>query len=361
MSQSFAGARVVPGENPSQSTLVRLTDLSRVGEARRRARMIGVEAGLDVAELANLEIVVSEIVSNAVRYGGGGELAIRADPGGGARGLEVLCLDRGAGVANVAECLRDGYSTGGSMGTGLGAAQRLSRAFDMLSVPGQGTAVLARLWSGEAPTRMHPSPEFGAVCLPVAGETVAGDGWAMHTSGMRTVVLVVDGLGHGPSAAEAATAAMRLFDAQARRTPVEILEALHAGLRATRGAAAAVAEIDTGSGRLRYAGLGNIAGRLLGEERPRDLVSQNGIVGHQARRVQAFDYPWTDDTTLVMHSDGIARHWKLDPYPGLGRRDPALIAGILYRDFARGRDDATVVACRHRRARPAAAIGSDPA
>ena len=76
------------------------------------------------------------------------------------------------------------------------------------------------------------------------------------------------------------------------------------------------------------------------------MISHNGIVGHQARPAQAFSYPWTSDTTLVMHSDGLKNHWKHEAYTGILRRDPALLAGLLYRDCARERDDSSVIVCR---------------
>jgi hypothetical protein len=124
------------------------------------------------------------------------------------------------------------------------------------------------------------------------------------------------------------------------------MDLLHRGLKSTRGAAAAIAEIEPGAGRLRYSGVGNISARLITDAGARALVSHNGIVGHQARRFQHFTYPWSADSTLVMHSDGITGHWKPESYPGLVRRDPALLAGVIYRDFSRERDDSTVVVCR---------------
>jgi hypothetical protein len=78
------------------------------------------------------------------------------------------------------------------------------------------------------------------------------------------------------------------------------------------------------------------------------MVSHSGIVGHEARKIQEFVYPWSQDTVLVMHSDGLATHWNLDQYPGLASRRPSLIAGVLYRDFTRGRDDVTVVVAKKR-------------
>jgi hypothetical protein len=77
------------------------------------------------------------------------------------------------------------------------------------------------------------------------------------------------------------------------------------------------------------------------------MVSHNGTVGHQMRRVQEFVYPWPAEALVILHSDGLATQWRL--LPGLAARDPALIAAILYRDFRRGRDDVTVLVARRSR------------
>jgi hypothetical protein len=75
-------------------------------------------------------------------------------------------------------------------------------------------------------------------------------------------------------------------------------------------------------------------------------MSHNGTVGLQVRKIQEVSYPWPADAVLVMHSDGLQSHWRLGQYPGLAQRDAALIAGVLYRDFTRGRDDVSVVVQR---------------
>jgi Stage II sporulation protein E (SpoIIE) len=262
-----------------------------------------------------------------------------------------LALDRGPGMADVDRCLTDGFSTAGSPGTGLGAMSRLSGCFEIHSVPGVGTATLARLWQGTGhPSPPHSGPEYGAVSLPLAGEEACGDLWAIEEVRGLTLLLVVDGLGHGPQAAEAAREAVRIFGERASLGLVEIVQAAHAALRSTRGAALAVAELDLGRGEVRYAGVGNIAGSILGagEDRSTSMVSHNGTVGHTIRKVQEFTYPWTPGSLLVMHSDGLATHWQLGRYPGLTSRHPAIVAGTLYRDFRRVRDDVTVVVVRER-------------
>ena len=84
------------------------------------------------------------------------------------------------------------------------------------------------------------------------------------------------------------------------------------------------------------------------------MVSHNGTVGHVTRKVQEFVYPWLPGALVIMHSDGLGTQWSLERYPGLALRDPALIAGVLYRDFQRGRDDVTVLVAREAaRGRPA--------
>ena len=96
---------------------------------------------------------------------------------------------------------------------------------------------------------------------------------------------------------------------------------------------------------MRYAGIGNIVGRAWSAPSgSRGLASQNGTVGVQIRQVlRRSSTRGRRRALLLMHSDGITSRWSLDTYPGLLLRHPAVIAGVLRRDFGRGRDDATMV------------------
>jgi hypothetical protein len=160
---------------------------------------------------------------------------------------------------------------------------------------------------------------------------------------------MVDGLGHGCFAAEAASAAVRIFNGNTHLPPVEILQKAHGALRSTRGAALAIAEIKSATSLVRYAGVGNIAATVASGGATRSLVSHNGTVGHEMRRVQEFTYPWPAGALLIMHSDGLQTRWTFANYPGLTSRHAATVAGVIYRDFQRGRDDATVFVMRERR------------
>jgi anti-sigma regulatory factor (Ser/Thr protein kinase) len=334
---------------PGHPLVLTIADPSQTGEARRRAVAMAGVLGFDESERGKVAIVVTEAATNLLKHASGGELIVGVLERGPRGGLELLALDRGPGMDNVGRCMGDGYSTAGSAGTGLGAMARLSTLVEIQSAPDQGTALLARLWTSPPPDSGDDGAlELGAVSLPMAGEDVCGDAWAIIELGRRDVLVVADGLGHGPMASEAALAAIRIARERAADGPAEIIRAAHAGLRSTRGAALAVAEVDRDRSLVRYAGIGNIAGTLLtpGRDRTSSLVSHNGIVGHALRKVQEFEYPWSPGTILVMHSDGLATHWRLDRYPGLLARHPSLIAGVLYRDFTRGRDDVTVLVAR---------------
>lgn len=343
---SLAGDEVrgEPPANHGVSELVPLNEPSRVGEARRVAHLAGIRAALGPSELSNLGIIVNEITSNAVRHATGGVLILRTLVRGRATGVELLCIDRGPGIPSITESMRDGYSTAGSMGTGLGAASRIASAFDIHTTMGSGTVVLARIWNGT--DKAVPVPHVASICLPVPGERECGDSWNFATAGGRSVMFVVDGLGHGPSAAEAARDAVRLFHGNSARQPSEILDRVHRGLKSTRGAAAAVSEIDLGKRSIRHAGVGNISAWVMAEGSVRAMVSHNGILGHQIHRLQEFTYPLPADGIVVLHSDGLSSKWKADAYPGLLRRDVALVAAVIYRDSVRGRDDSTILVHR---------------
>lgn len=313
---------------------------SQVGAARRQAGLLATSAGFDATRAGEVALVATELATNLLKHGGGGcLLAGRTD-----RRIELLALDRGRGMADVAACMTDGYSTAGTRGSGLGAARRLSQGFAVASWPGAGTAVYACF---DPPDAGGALPEdLGAVVVAKPGETACGDAWHHHDAPGARIVMVVDGLGHGVEAAIAANAAVTRFQQCRDDSPAGALQALHLAMRPTRGGAVAIARVDRDSGAVAFAGLGNIAACAVGAAgQVRRMVSLNGTAGHNARKIQAFDYA-CGEGLLIMHSDGIGTGWDFARYPGLWRMPPTLVAGVLYRDHARGRDDAAVVVSR---------------
>ncbi|MES2524501.1 MAG: ATP-binding SpoIIE family protein phosphatase [Gemmatimonadota bacterium] len=326
--------------------MMSVTDLSQVGEARRAAGTLAADAGLDESERGTLAVIVTELATNLARHANQGVLALRVIGGPGACGIEALAIDKGPGISDLSRAMEDGYSTGGTAGKGLGAIQRMASEFDVTSAA-TGTVILARVWSaaGNRERKTRPRME-GAVCTPIAGERACGDGWLVMQTPTRTLAVIADGLGHGPEAARAADAALRMVRTHAQAGPAELIQLCHGALRPTRGAAMAIMEMRTDAEDIRFAGVGNIAGSIVTHTGTKSMASHNGTVGHSMYKVQEFSYPCPAEALVIMHSDGLMTRWRLDAYPGLVVRHPAVVAGVLHRDFIRGRDDATVLVTR---------------
>ena len=319
------------------TVVVPIGDPSQVGAARRAANALGAAAGDQ--RKASFALVATELATNLLRHARDGALVVQ--PHGD--GLELLSLDRGPGSANFALYIRDGVSRSTSLGSGLGAVARATDMFDWYSRVGVGTVVAARIAGGSGADRT----EHAALIVPLRGETLSGDGWALRETPGGTWLLLVDGLGHGVDAAAAAGVALDAF--RPRQSPGEVVEDLHSALRGTRGAAVACAFIDHGRGSVIFAGAGNIAGLVTGPAgQTQRLLSHNGTAGVALGRVGEQTVGWSPDATLVMHTDGLRSSWSPDDFPGLFSRHPAVVAGVLYRDLARGTDDAGVVVVRGR-------------
>jgi serine phosphatase RsbU (regulator of sigma subunit) len=191
----------------------------------------------------------------------------------------------------------------------------------------------------------NPPAFIGAVVKPIRGEEIAGDAWALRLNDEGLGVVVADGLGHGVMAARASAEAISAFRLAAESAPAAVLNRIHAALKGTRGAAVSVACLDR-RGTVRYAGLGNISGAIVRADKPVLMVSHNGTAGYQTPRLQEFSYSVPEESLLVMHSDGLTTSWNLNEYPGLRRRHPSIVAGVLYRDASRNRDDVCVVVAK---------------
>jgi anti-sigma regulatory factor (Ser/Thr protein kinase) len=332
------------GEPTLSSQLHLIEDRSQVGSVRRAATQLAGALNFPEVESGKVALAATEIATNILKHAGYGRIVLRALDRSGVAGIELLGLDRGPGIANLTASRRDGESTAGSPGQGLGALARLSPTFEIYTQPRRGTALRIEFWARPAGA---PAYETGVVCVAKPGESVSGDDWAAHFESQFATVLVTDGLGHGPEAARAARAATHVLLENPTAMTGRLLEECHVALAPTRGATVAAARIDAGAAQGMFAGVGNIVARVLCDGDQRNLVSHNGTVGHTVRRIQEFGFQFGPDAVLVMHSDGMDTRWNLaSDYPGLANRHPGLIAGVLYRDHDRGRDDVTVFVLR---------------
>jgi anti-sigma regulatory factor (Ser/Thr protein kinase) len=317
---------------------VPITDVSSVGEARRRGLLMAERLGFDAVRSGEFGLLITEVSRNVLIHGGGGQAIIVGTRNGHGPVARILALDNGPGIADVPKAMGDGYSTAGTMGGGMGAMKRIATSLEVFTSRA-GTIVLVELGS---PAKQH-ALQVAGMAIPYPGERLCGDGFAYQQTPDRTAILLVDGLGHGSLAAEAAEEAIAIFGKRAEHPPAEILSYVHEGLRKTRGAVAAVAEIFPGRKTLNYAGVGNTSASVLSQQSSRSLVSHSGTLGLATAKIQEFKMDWPDDGILIMHSDGLLTRWDLSTYSGLLARHPAVIGAALLRDFRRQRDDASVV------------------
>ncbi|ALM84649.1 SpoIIE family protein phosphatase [Bordetella sp. N] len=323
-----------------------VNESSQVAEARRHAVSVGKALGFSEELTGRAALIVTEAATNLLKYGGGGTILTRPYADIDSTGLEILVLDKGPGIADPAASQRDGHSTGGTLGLGLGGIARQSH-FHEIYTDEKGTAILARVRSDEpAPAASRPRQwlNVGGLSTPLAGQEACGDAWASRWEAGALWVTMVDGLGHGPQAARAAHEALRVFQAASvTATPSEVLRAAHAALRSTRGAVMAVAVIRPMLGAFTFAGIGNISAQLISPSETRRLPSTDGTVGYSVRSIREQSYTWEPGSMLAMSTDGLSTRWTMAGHPGLQRRHPSLIAGVLHRDFSRSNDDATIV------------------
>ncbi len=337
--------------NPA--TAYAVEDPNQVAPVRRAALDLTRKIGFSEERAGQVALVVTELATNLAKHATRGEMLLRAlQRTGGAvspDGIEILAIDRGPGMPDLARARQDGFSTAGTLGHGLGSIERQSDFFQIYSQP-SGTIAVAQLWSEQRPTAARQSQyEIGGVLVSHPNESICGDAWGWTMRDDRFAIMVADGLGHGLSAHEAADAAIEVFYRTHEQSPSRVISDVHRALRSTRGAAVATVAVDTGRGVVIFCGVGNIGGVMFsGNGSRHGMVSQNGTAGHVASRIHEFSYPLGAKAMIVLFSDGLASRWDLAAYPGLSTRHPSIIAAALYRDFSRRRDDVSVVVAKPR-------------
>jgi anti-sigma regulatory factor (Ser/Thr protein kinase) len=318
------------------------------GMVRRAATEAARMLGFGESRQAELAIAVAEITSNLHKHADDGAVHLRCLRHDGVGAVEAVALDRGPGMADPDRSGRDGHSTAGTLGIGMGAVSRLTNRWDMYTQPGRGTTLAVQFWASSSaaePARSgaEARPVADGITRPLVGEAVSGDRYAIRSTPAGQLLLLSDGLGHGKLAANASSVAVDAFLAGAPDSPAGMVDRLHRQMGHTRGAAIAVADLDWAAGVARFAGLGNIAGHVVRPGTRRTMVSLPGIAGHSCRAVRQFDYPLPPDAVVVMHSDGVRDRWDFDEYPGLAAHAPLVAAATLLRDAGVRRDDASVL------------------
>jgi anti-sigma regulatory factor (Ser/Thr protein kinase) len=323
---------------------IAVEDASAVGACRNAVLGLARRLQFPAARADQLALAVTEAASNLHKHAQAGSLLLRVARDEEVPGIELVTIDAGPGLADVGAAMRDGHSTAGSLGIGLGAIQRLAGFCDLYSVPGHGTALAARFRPREPKPAPGP-PRFAGLTRPITGEQDCGDVYAATEAGDGLITAVLcDGLGHGPLAAAAAAEGVTAVLDDPAAEPAALLERVHRRMSGTRGGAVGIVQL---SGTVaRFAGLGNIAACVLHQGSRKGMLSVPGIAGHQARSFRQFEYQVPPGAAVILHSDGISSRWQAAGLPGLEGRDPLLVAAVLLGRAGIHRDDAGVLVLR---------------
>jgi anti-sigma regulatory factor (Ser/Thr protein kinase) len=316
---------------------IRVDDTSAIGACRNAAAAMAAGLGFPAAHADQLAVAVTEAASNLHKHARDGVMLVRVGLAAPVAGIEMIALDAGPGLRDVSAAMRDGHSTAGTLGIGLGAIRRMADTCDVYSATSRSTVVVARFWPQPQPVQAT----CAGLTRPITGETACGDAFAAVQAGNALTGVLCDGLGHGPRAAEAADEAVRAVLEAPDREPGALVRLVHERLSGTRGGAVAVVQV-TGSA-VRFAGLGNVAAWIIAKGGRSGLVSVPGIAGHQARSIRTFDYQLPAGAAIVLHSDGLTSRWDIQALPGLESRDPLVIAAVLLAEAGVHRDDAGIL------------------
>ena len=326
---------------------------SDVSEARRLLKTIANELGFSKMESEELAIVASEMASNLVKHARGGQIILTAVEDGDRLGIRIESLDNGPGIADADQVITDGFSTAGSMGCGLGAINRLMDEFEIRPRPDgmTGTQIICMRWRRENFQGRGTCPLSYAVATRayhIIGPN--GDSFVIKTWKEFSLVALIDGLGHGQQAHQAAQATREYIENHYDQS----LEALFLGVericRGTRGVVMAVARFDCRITpiKISFAAVGNIEARVFGSPSPMNFIMRRGVIGSNAPKPVITEQSWNPEYILVLHTDGLKTIWSWSDFPELASMPATQTAQRLLQKLAKDNDDATVVVVRKR-------------
>ena len=324
-----------------------IEERSIVSYIKREIHLETSRAGFGERKVAEIDLIVSEMTSNVIKHAGGGEVLYRIirDPNNDPL-FEILCIDKGPGMSDPARMMKDGVSTAGTLGQGLGAINRLSTFSQLYSIPQWGTIVysLVKMKEKKLVKPRIADLDVKALCVNKPREQVCGDGYRVKRTPGGVQIFFGDGLGHGVEAKAAVDAAGDCFMGLEETSPADIIKKMHERVRRTRGLVATLAVLDTKDMSWRICGVGNISVRMYSGLQAKNYMSFNGTVGlNIPNSLKDSIFPAEKNQHMIMSSVGLRTRWNLNHYPSIFKYDNTVLAAALYRDNTRGNDDASVL------------------
>lgn len=327
----------------------------QIGKVRREVLSLTEKIGFSKTVQSEISIAITELTTNLAKYATEGKIIVKEIVSENNVGIEIISLDSGPGIQNTDLSLKDGFSTSGSMGSGLGAVKRFMDVFDIYNKAkdqlfskkhsieeeseSRGTFIVCRKWLKAEKT----SNSYSAYSRPYPGEIENGDCYFIKEFDDKLLVAVFDGLGHGPDAHKAAEIAYDYLEEFYHQSLDQILMGVHNSLRGTRGGVMGLALIDRKNNYLAYCGIGNISIQVFNTPSPIRPISFNGTLGAVLTNIKVMEYDIYPGSVIILSSDGVSNKFNLDYYPALINKHAAIIAHTLFNDYSRLSDDATIV------------------
>ena len=323
-----------------------LEDRSYLAILKREVHRLSIQCGLTDKRVAEIDIVVAEIGSNIIKHAGSGEVLVMLTDAP-QPAIEIIAIDSGPGIADLARMMQDGISTARTLGQGLGAVKRLSDFLQIYSVKGWGTVLVSRFFIKPA-EQYPPKPgaEIRTILVSKPGERICGDDYYVRSDRAGIRVFLGDGLGHGVEANKAVAAAVHSFRYCMLSDLSEVLRQMHDDVKRTRGLVGTIAIYSNKTQTWKICGVGNIHTRMLTAATSRTYLPYNGIIGNNMPRTineQETAHTSGKDQVLILCSDGIRTRWDMMKYPAIFRYDMSVLAAAIYKDNARKTDDMSIV------------------
>ena len=333
-----------------------------VGVCRRKSVSLAGQLGFDEVKTGEVAILVSELVTNVLKHGGGkGRIMIcQLQDDENRKAIEIWCCDNGNGIPDVEKAMHDGYTNKQTLGIGLGTIRRFSDLFELnpnLIDLGKSMAfnplsnykncirivkwIPENRWKGT-----NRSLIIGAVSRCKPGETLNGDSYVIcNLSSDKTIAAIIDGLGHGKEAHMASNIIKEQILLKSELPLIELINYIHQAARGTRGAVIGLVYINIETKKLFFVGIGNIEGFVISPSGKKGLISFGGILGHNIRTPQIFEFPFSKGDSVCLFSDGINTRWNSEEINW--NEHPQKIADLLINNYSRSNDDATVLIISH--------------
>jgi anti-sigma regulatory factor (Ser/Thr protein kinase)/serine/threonine protein phosphatase PrpC len=331
-----------------------------IGRTRRYIVEESKKLGFNTTELGEISIVINELCTNFIKHKTvDGTLTFRILNECDRTAIEITAQDKGPGIKNIDEVIKDGVSSKGTMGGGLGAIKRLMDSFEIYSycdndsvavkstysgLDSIGTLIILKKWINHNLKPGESDIKLSLLSRPYAGMAVNGDQCYVKKLKDRCLFAVIDGLGHGLEANKVSKLASEIIEDNTHKSIEDMLAAINNGLKYTRGAVAGIMIIDTIKKEFQYSAVGNVEFRYFWNGKTERLVPSNGLLGaYDNRKIKVHRRPYEQGALITMCTDGITNKWDFDTYLNVDLTNPAVLANLILRDFGKKNDDATVL------------------